>query len=211
MINLFDTNNVRPGANPHSHRSRPGQTGQWQSANGYDLMVPVGTEVYSLTDGTVTSMNQNHVRTGSIYGDRVTIQSNNDEIYYTHIQSNVSKNQKVKKGDLIGKVVKWETNPKQSHLHIASKNGDIKNYVNFKNWAIVGATNSSNSGEDETNNNTEKPPKDTTSTDIEQALTRDFYQLYAPVALPTGVMGLAGENRSTQKLLEQIERIKKLM
>ena len=69
MTKFFDTDNIVLGANPSSHKSRPGQTGQWQSANGYDLMVPERTKVYSLTDGTVTSMTVNPGRQGSVYRD----------------------------------------------------------------------------------------------------------------------------------------------
>jgi hypothetical protein len=211
MANLFDTNRVSRGRGPSDHRAGH-PSGPWQSNNAHDIMVVPGTKVYSLTDGKVIKVKKNSIRSGLVYGDQVTVESTDNKFFYTHIESKVSQNQNVKKGDLIGTVVKWEDYPHQSHLHVASERGDIKNYVNFTNWAIIGSGNATNNNpENETNNDPENPPKDTTATDIEQALTRDFYQLYAPVALPTGIMGLAGENRSTQKLLEQIERIKKLM
>jgi len=199
MTKFFDTDNIVLGANPSSHKSRPGQTGQWQSANGYDLMVPERTKVYSLTDGTVTSMTVNPGRQGSVYGDRVTVSSSDDEIFYTHIKSVVLNGQNVKIGDLIGMVVRWEDNPNQTHLHVASRYKDIRNYVDFKTWAII-------DGISDNNNNK-----------LKDGPIANFYRaLGQKIAIPAALAALPGlvtssiENKEN-RIIEEIKRIKKLM
>ena len=120
---LFDTDNVGLGADPHAHRSRTTyKEGDWYSGKGYDLFVPPGTSVYSLTDGKIVANNKNEPKCKKgVYGNRVTILTNDgDQLYYTHIDSDLIPNKTIKKGDLVGKITKDCPNI-EPHLHIASQ------------------------------------------------------------------------------------------
>ncbi len=204
---LFDTENVNVGSTPSQHRSRPGHKGDWYSGNGYDLTVRPGTKVYSISDGVVISMNSNNKRTGNIYGDRVTVKSEDDEIYYTHIDSKVRRGEQVKKGDLIGTVVEWEDTPTSSHLHIASRYKDVRNYVDFNTWAIVGGA----GVEPITPTVTQTPTPPNNNPSPTQGPISDFYRLLAnKTAIPMALAALPGLSKE-EHLQEQIQRIKNLM
>jgi hypothetical protein len=206
---LFDTENVNVGSTPSQHRSRPGHKGDWYSGNGYDLTVRPGTKVYSISDGVVISMNSNNKRTGNIYGDRVTVKSEDDEIYYTHIDSKVRRGEQVKKGDLIGTVVEWEDAPTSSHLHIASRYKDVRNYVDFKTWVIGGAVATGSSKED--GNSTNDTTQQNNNPSPTQGPISDFYRLLAnKTAIPMALAALPGLSKE-EHLQEQIQRIKNLM
>ena len=206
---LFDTDNVGLGGDPHAHRSRPTYKGDWYSGKGYDLLVSPGTSVYSLTDGKIQANNEDTANCEKgVYGNRVTILTNDgDQLYYTHIDSDLIPNKTIKKGDLVGKVTK-DCNNIPSHLHIASEKKDDRNYVDFKTWAIVGGGSSlenKNTEQDSRNKNFTQPD------DRKQGPIADFYRtigqnLAIPAALAT-LPALAGE----EKLQEQIQRIKNLM
>ena len=208
---LFDTDNVGLGGDPHAHRSRPTYKGDWYSGKGYDLLVPPGTSVYSLTDGKIQANNEDTANCEKgVYGNRVTILTNDgDQLYYTHINSDLIPNKTIKKGDLVGKVTQDCSNI-VSHLHIASQKKDIRNYVDFKTWAIVGGGSSlANKDQDQGDQNLKN--KNFTQPDRTQGSIADFYRtigqkLAIPAALAT-LPALA----SVEKLQEQIQRIKNLM
>ncbi len=205
---LFDTDNVRVDSTPQDHQNRPGHKEKdWFSGNGYDLNVRPGTKVYSLTDGKVISNNWSPA-TPNVYGNRVQIDTGNDTLYYTHIRSNVKVGQDIKKGDLIGTVERWGENPAGSHLHIASKNRDVGNYVDFKTWSIVGASQSPSG--DKTPEKGEEPETPTSTSKPKTALDAFSDAYFNKVTYPmifAALPGLAKESR----LMEQINRIKNLM
>lgn len=205
---LFDTDNVGLGGDPHAHRSRPTYKGDWYSGKGYDLLVPPGTGVYSLTDGKIQANNEDTANCEKgVYGNRVTILTNDgDQLYYTHIDSDLIPNKTIKKGDLVGKVTQDCSNI-VSHLHIASEKKDVRNYVDFKTWAIVGG----GSSLENKNQNQISGDKNFTQPDRTQGPIADLYrtigrELAIPTALAT-LPALAKESR----LMEQINRIKNLM
>lgn len=211
---LFDTDNVNIGGDPAAHRSRPKyKPGDWYSGKGYDLHVKPGTMVYSLTDGKVVANNLDPDDCAKgVYGNRVTILTDqNDELFYTHIECRLNVGQIIKKGDPIGKVRSGcGVGP---HLHIASRKNDVKDYVDFKTWAIVGGaaattTTTDLGGETEDNDPKDPDPKD----NVIGAIMRDTLQpIYSKFAVGTGLIGLGEESSENQKLIEQIQRIKNLM
>lgn len=211
---LFDTDNVNIGGDPAAHRSRPKyKPGDWYSGKGYDLHVKPGTMVYSLTDGKVVANNLDPDDCAKgVYGNRVTILTDqNDELFYTHIECRLNVGQIIKKGDPIGKVRSGcGVGP---HLHIASRKNDVKDYVDFKNWAIVGGaaattTTTDLGGETEDNDPKDPDPKDNVIGAIMQDTLPPFYSKFA---VGTGLIGLGEESSENQKLIEQIQRIKNLM
>lgn len=211
---LFDTDNVNIGGDPAAHRSRPKyKPGDWYSGKGYDLHVKPGTMVYSLTDGKVVANNLDSDNCAKgVYGNRVTILTDqNDELFYTHIECRLNVGQIIKKGDPIGKVRSGcGVGP---HLHIASRKNDVKDYVDFKTWAIVGGaaattTTTDLGGETEDNDPKNPDPKDNVIGAIMQDTLPPFYSKFA---VGTGLIGLGEESSENQKLIEQIQRIKNLM
>lgn len=212
---LFDTDNVTMGGDPAQHRSRARYNGKWQSGKGYDLHVRPGTKVYSLTDGKVITNNPNREDCpNGVYGNKVTILTDqNDELYYTHINCRLNNNQIIKKGDLIGEVIQGcGVGP---HLHIASRRNDVKDYVDFKTWAIVGGAaavtdKTTNSGGGDSPK--KKPDESEMGSNVIAAIMRDTLRpIYSPFAVGTGLIGLGKESSENQKLIEQIQRIKNLM
>jgi murein DD-endopeptidase MepM/ murein hydrolase activator NlpD len=113
---------------------RPGQgthnASDWQSRNAWDVTGPVGTEVYSVTNGVV-----NKVRKGNggltqsgvkkIYGDQISIKSNDGkpDIFYTHIDTNLNVGDAVKEGDVVGKIMQIQGIP--SHVHVGVSSGNL--------------------------------------------------------------------------------------
>ena len=212
---LFDTENVNIGGDPAAHRSRPKyKPGDWYSGKGYDLHVKPGTMVYSLTDGKVVANNLDPDDCAKgVYGNRVTILTDqNDELYYTHIECRLNVGQIIKKGDPIGKVRSGcGVGP---HLHIASRKNDVKDYVDFKTWAIVGGAAATTTTTDLGGETEDNDPNDTKSKDsnVIAAIMRDTLQpIYSKFAVGTGLIGLGKESSENQKLIEQIQRIKNLM
>jgi len=213
---LFDTDNVNIGGDPAAHRSRPKyKPGDWYSGKGYDLHVKPGTMVYSLTDGKVVANNLDPDDCAKgVYGNRVTILTDqNDELYYTHIECRLNVGQIIKKGDPIGKVRSGcGVGP---HLHIASRKNDVKDYVDFKTWAIVGGAaamtdKTTNSGGGDSPKKI--PDESEMGSNVIAAIMRDTLRpIYSPFAVGTGLIGLGKESSENQKLIEQIQRIKNLM
>jgi murein DD-endopeptidase MepM/ murein hydrolase activator NlpD len=120
-----------------SDGAHAGQSG-WQSNNAWDIMAPIGTPVYSLTNGTL--------RTFSDYGPNVTIKgpkklfgqsftvSGDDgfpDVYYTHLKdSKVRKGDKVSCGQLLGYIMDFPNSP-YDHVHIGVQPpGHIKDLIN---------------------------------------------------------------------------------
>jgi len=213
---LFDTDNVTIGGDPAAHRSRPRYNGKWHSGKGYDLHVRPGTKVYSLTDGKVITNNLDADDCPKgVYGNRVTILTDqNDELYYTHINCRLNNNQIIKKGDLIGEV--REGCGVGPHLHVASRKKDVKDYVDFRTWAIVGGAAAMTDKTTESggeNPSKYKPDVDNDmNSNVIAAIMRDTLQpIYSPFAVGTGLIGLGKESSENQKLIEQIQRIKNLL
>jgi murein DD-endopeptidase MepM/ murein hydrolase activator NlpD len=108
--------------------------GNWQSDNAWDLKAPIGTPVYSYTEGTVSKVFQSKPNNPKIFGTQVSISGDGDypDIFYTHLEgSPLKQGDKVKVGDLIGKITRWPNFPDQSHVHIGLERGyDLGDLIN---------------------------------------------------------------------------------
>ena len=134
--------NVKPG----QIIGRPGQgthnANDWQSKNAYDIAVPQGSQVFSISSGVVEKVvpgGKTIKKSGvkKIFGDQVTIISNDGtpNVFYTHIKTNLKETQKINKGDVIGTIVYM--GGITPHLHVGLSNGDIKSYTNLSESSIV--------------------------------------------------------------------------
>jgi murein DD-endopeptidase MepM/ murein hydrolase activator NlpD len=113
----------KPGQGTHS-------ASDWQSGNAWDVTGPVGSEVYSITNGVVNKVKKASgglIKSGvkKIYGDQVSVKSNDGkpDVFYTHIDSLVSQGDSVKEGDVIGKIMQIDGIP--SHVHVGVSSGNL--------------------------------------------------------------------------------------
>ena len=113
----------KPGHGTHS-------ASDWQSGNAWDVTGPVGTEVYSITNGVVNKVKKASgglIKSGvkKIYGDQVSVKSNDGkpDVFYTHIDSSVNMGDSVKEGDVIGKIMQIDGIP--SHVHVGISSGNL--------------------------------------------------------------------------------------
>ena len=106
----------------------------WANNNAWDVAAPVGTDVRSLTNGTVVGfikgdgkMKKDGVK--KIYGDQIKVQSTDGkpDVFYTHIEGSVQKGDSVKEGDVIGKIMTLPGMP--SHVHVALSSGNLADYA----------------------------------------------------------------------------------
>jgi hypothetical protein len=113
---------------------RPGQgthnADDWPSGNAWDITGPVGTQVFSITNGVVQKVKRagnGIVRSGVkvIFGDQVSVKSNDGkpDVFYTHIDSTVNQGDAVKEGDVIGTIIQMGGIP--SHVHVGLSTGNL--------------------------------------------------------------------------------------
>ncbi len=133
----------RPGQGTHSASG-------WANNNAWDVAAPVGTDVRSLTTGTVVSfrkgdgtMKKSGVK--KIYGDQIKVQSTDGkpDVFYTHIESNLSQGASVKEGDVIGKIMTLPGMP--SHVHVALSSGNLADFAAGLTNATGGSANTGGS------------------------------------------------------------------
>jgi murein DD-endopeptidase MepM/ murein hydrolase activator NlpD len=120
---------------PLHHTSRSGRalTG-WESDNAWDALAPIGTPVYSITNGTVISIKKTNSSRPNIYGSSVKIRGDDNfpDVFYTHIDSiDLSVGDKISIGDYIGMVAEPKVNTIPPHAHIGISNGQsISSLIN---------------------------------------------------------------------------------
>lgn len=109
----------------------------WQSANAWDVAAPEGTKVYSISSGIVNNVRQGTgglIKSGNkkIYGDQISIKSQDGkpDVFYTHIETNLNKGDKVNVGDIIGTIMKYGGIP--THVHIGLSYGNLSDYSTLK-------------------------------------------------------------------------------
>lgn len=93
----------------------------WYSDNAWDVLSPSGTQIYSLTDGKVTSVKQSASSAPNIYGIQIIVAGQNGypDIFYTHTDSPaVSVGDVVKVGDPIAQIGLPKTKEMPHHVHI---------------------------------------------------------------------------------------------
>jgi len=99
----------------------PRKLGNWESDNATDIPESPGTTVYSITNGTVSSIggDQND-HEGKIYGASISVKGSNGypDIFYTHLQNvKVSVGEKVTLGTPLAEISKWESGT-YHHVHV---------------------------------------------------------------------------------------------
>jgi len=135
----------KPGQGTHSASG-------WANNNAWDVKAPVGAEVYSITNGVVDSIKKgtgsNVVKSGvkKIYGDQVVIKSNdgNPDVFYTHIDSNLSDGDKVNIGDVIGTIM--QGGGITPHVHIGLSSGNLSDLATGMSDATGSTTDGGGSG-----------------------------------------------------------------
>jgi len=130
----------KPGQGTHSASG-------WENNNAWDVAAPVGTDVRSLTNGTVLRVRKGDgtiKKSGvkKIYGDQVKVQNSEGgpDVFYTHIESTVNQGDILKQGDVIGKIMTLPGMP--SHVHVALSYGNLSDYAT----GLTNATGGSSSG-----------------------------------------------------------------
>lgn len=107
------------GGSPAEHKSS-GRGGSWQN-EGWDLMVPVGTDALAVEDGTLSKV---HLGTGALTeGWQISMHGKSGEDYFYNLHGGskcqVKTGQSVKAGDILGQT--GDTNG--PHLHFSVREG----------------------------------------------------------------------------------------
>jgi murein DD-endopeptidase MepM/ murein hydrolase activator NlpD len=117
----------------------------WPSRNAWDISGPVGTEVYSITNGVVDKIKKDSsggvTKDGvkKIYGDQVSIKSTDGkpDVFYTHIESSLNKGDSVKEGDVIGRIM--QAGGITPHVHVGISSGNLSDLATGMTNATGGA------------------------------------------------------------------------
>ena len=134
---------------------RPGQgthnANDWQSRNAWDVTAPIGSQVFSISNGTVKKVRKGGnklIKSGvkKIFGDQVTVTSNDGkpDAFYTHIQTDLTPGTTIKQGDVIGTIIKM--GGITPHLHVGLSSGNLSSYTDLKSATGGSSGSSSNSG-----------------------------------------------------------------
>ena len=154
-VNKFTEDNVKAQTNENvkvvasganSLIGGPGQgthdAGDWQSRNAWDVTGNEHSQVFSITNGTISKIRKG---TGGIvksngkiiYGDQVTVTSDSGpDVFYTHIDCNLSVNDKVMIGGVIGTIIAPGGMP--PHVHIGLSTGNISDFADINGKAAGG-------------------------------------------------------------------------
>ena len=124
----------KPGQGTHNQSD-------WESGNAWDVSGPVGTQVFSLTNGIVEKLRKDSgglVQTGGkkIYGDQIVIKSSDGKpnVFYTHINSNLKVGDQVKEGDVIGTII--QAGGITPHVHVGLSSGNLSSIASGLNDAV---------------------------------------------------------------------------
>lgn len=93
----------------------------WYSDNAWDVLNPAGTQIYSLTDGRVTTVKESSSSAVNIYGIQIIVSGENGypDIFYTHTADvSVKPGDEVRVGDPIAKIGMPKTKEMPHHVHI---------------------------------------------------------------------------------------------
>jgi len=105
--------------------SRP--FGNWQTDNSTYFKVKAGTQLNSITKGTVIKIGGSDSTEGKFYGNSITVggEEGYPNTFYAHISDiEVSVGQKVGLGTPLAKVSDWDDNPNLTHTTVSLNNGE---------------------------------------------------------------------------------------
>jgi murein DD-endopeptidase MepM/ murein hydrolase activator NlpD len=195
---------------PRFHAQRA--LGNWQSDNAWDVFGKEGTQINSLTDGTVAKVYQSSGNNPKIYGTQVTIRGKGEypDVFYTHLKDvDLKIGDNVNVGDKVGKIEKSTTGI-ASHVHVGlpygehisglvEKSGELKRdkEKSLSDAAATGAAVAATGA-------ALTSKKDSTSTgtpDVLGAFAKDISGIAVPLGILGGISGLK----------EEVDRIKELL
>lgn len=192
---------------------------------GIDLKADSGDRIVAALPGTVVKSDDTSDPNG--YGGQILIKHDIDgKVYYTryaHLRKRyVVTNEQVSQGEKIGEAGGGPNDPNKGratgpHLHFelldyGQKPIDPEQFL--KGAALGIAVNSSDSEEKNKEKNSETTKSDDPVADAVNKIKKQFSHLYSPVAYLTGLPGLSGvqkETKLSKPILEDIEKIKKLL
>jgi murein DD-endopeptidase MepM/ murein hydrolase activator NlpD len=119
--------------------SRP--FGNWQTDNSTYFKVNAGTQLNSITKGTVIKIGGSDSTEGKFYGNSITVggEEGYPNTFYAHISDiEVSVGQKVGLGTPLAKVSDWDDNPNLTHTTVSLNNGEkINSLINTNTGKII--------------------------------------------------------------------------
>ena len=172
----------------------------WKTENAWDLNTQSDTDVYSITDGTVTKIKTLKTGDSHLFGSSIEILGRGEypTIFYCNLSSvKVRVGNKIHVGEKIGKVAP-SPGDVQSYLHVALPYGkNISSLIN-SNGSMIGS---------ESKTTVDKPKekqiepigsKKTSDDDLATKITKAAIGVLSPIGLASS-------------LFEEVERIKKLL
>lgn len=143
-VNLVSQGGGVIGKPGHGTHNAP----DWQSGNAWDVTGPVGTKVFSITNGVVKKVRQDggsgvkHSGVKKIFGDQISITSTDGkpDVFYTHIETTLNTGDKVKEGDVIGTIM--QAGGITPHVHVGIESGNLSNLASGLSNATGGSTSS---------------------------------------------------------------------
>jgi len=175
----------------------------WKTENAWDLNTQSDTDVYSITDGTVSKIKTLKSGNNHLFGTSIEIIGKGDypTIFYCNLSSvKVRVGNKVYVGEKIGKVSP-SLGGVQSYLHVALPYGKYISSLINSDGSIKGSESETPIVKDKEKKEKNVEPKSKTSSDGEDIgtkITKAVVGAISPLGIATG-------------LFEEIERIKKLI
>lgn len=115
---------------PQYHQARG--LGNWSSDNAWDIEGSPGTQVYSISRGTVSKMHESGTSNPKIYGTQISISGDSGypSVFYTHLEgAAISPGDRVEVGTPIAKIKAPLTAGMPPHVHVGLSNGAISDLV----------------------------------------------------------------------------------
>ena len=115
---------------PQYHQARA--RGDWYSDNAWDIEGSTGTQVFSLSCGTVSKMYESGTGNPKIYGTQISISGDSGypSVFYTHLEgASIKVGDRVEVGTPIAKIKMPLTKGMPPHVHVGLSSGAISDLV----------------------------------------------------------------------------------
>lgn len=115
---------------PQYHQARG--LGNWSSDNAWDIEGPPGTQVYSISCGTVSKMHESGTSNPKIYGTQISISGDSGypSVFYTHLEgASIKVGDRVEVGTPIAMIKMPLTKGMPPHVHVGLSTGAISDLV----------------------------------------------------------------------------------
>jgi hypothetical protein len=172
----------------------------WKTENAWDLNTQSDTDVYSITDGTVTKIKTLKTGDSHLFGTSIEILGRGEypTIFYCNLYGvKVRVGNKIHVGEKIGKVAPSPGNV-QSYLHVALPYGkNISSLIN-SNGSMIGSESKTTVDKPKEKQIEPVGSKKTSDDDLATKITKAAIGVLSPIGLASS-------------LFEEVERIKKLL